>query len=121
MLKTSASILEQLNLLCHLLELCTGDMSFGSKRTIDIEAWLPSENSYREISSVSVMGDFQARRMKTRFISDNKEKVIPFTYNGSALAIDRTIVAIVENFIDLKTNIIKIPKVLHKYLSFTEI
>lgn len=120
LLNTSKKILEDLKIPFRLVELCTGDMSFGSRKTVDIEFWLPSEKRYREISSVSVMGDFQARRMKTRFIDEFGNKIIPFTYNGSALAIDRTLIAIIENYLNEKGEII-VPDVLKKFLPFSKI
>ncbi len=120
MVKTSMRILEKLKIPFRVLELCTGDMSFGSRRTYDLEVWLPGTQEYREISSISIMGDFQSRRMNTRFIREDKTKEVPFTYNGSALAIERTLAAIIENYANDKDEI-EIPEVLRKYLDFEKI
>ncbi len=119
MLQTAENILIKLNLPYRVIELCTGDLSFGSRRTKDLEVWMPGVNMYREISSVSSMGDFQSRRMKSRFINSDKSKELVNTYNGSALAIGRTFAAIVENNIQENGNIY-VPKELHKYLKFKE-
>ncbi len=119
MLQTAENILTKLNLPYRVIELCTGDLSFGSRRTKDLEVWMPGVNMYREISSVSSMGDFQSRRMKSRFINSDKSKKLVNTYNGSALAIGRTFAAIVENNIQENGNIY-VPKELHKYLKFKE-
>ena len=119
MVTTSTNLLEKLKIPYRVVELCTGDMSFGSRKTIDIEVWMPGTQNYREISSISIMGDFQARRMNTR-IKNGKEKIIPFTFNGSALAIERTIATIIENYTNSEMEII-IPKVLLKYLDFKKI
>ena len=81
---------------------------------------MPGQNRWVEISSVSTIGDFQARRLKARVDINGKKELI-YTYNGSALAIGRTVAAILENYYDEKTGIVRIPKVLHKYLDFKEI
>ena len=117
MINTSKNILNKLELPYRVVQLCTGDISFGSRETQDIEVWMPGVNMYREISSISSMGDFQSRRMKSRFIDDDKKKVLTNTYNGSSLAIGRTFAAILENYIQ-KDNSIKVPDVLKKYLPF---
>ncbi|NJS15441.1 MAG: serine--tRNA ligase [Sphingopyxis sp.] len=93
------SILQALNLPYRKLLLCTGDMGFGARKTYDLEVWLPGQNSYREISSCSNCGDFQARRMDTRYRPEG-EKGTRFvhTLNGSGLAVGRTLVAIIENY-----------------------
>lgn len=120
MIKTSTNILNKLKIPYRLVELCTGDMSFGSRKTIDIEVWMPGVDTYREISSVSSMGDFQARRMKSRYKNeDTGKKEFVFTYNGSSLAIDRLFAAILENYIN-KSGDIVIPTVLKKYLPFVK-
>jgi seryl-tRNA synthetase len=91
-------ILERLGLPYRTVVLCAGDMGFGAQRTHDIEVWLPGQNTYREISSVSVCGDFQARRMNARFrpASGGKPEFV-HTLNGSGLAVGRTLIAVLEN------------------------
>ena len=114
-------ILEKLELPYRRMVLCTGDMGFGAAKTYDLEVWLPSQNTYREISSCSNCTDFQARRMIARF-KDNAtgKNELVHTLNGSGLAVGRALVAILENNQDEQGNI-KIPKALHRYLDFTEI
>lgn len=113
-------LLDQFDISYRLVNLCTGDLSFASKKTIDFEIWFPGQKRYREISSLSIIGDFQARRMNARFINDKtKGKEYLYTYNGSALAIDRLFAAIVENYYQ-KDKSILIPKVLQKYLQFNK-
>ncbi len=116
MLKDAASILDLLELPYRVVQLVSGDLSFGSKITYDLEVWMPSINNYREISSVSLMGDFQARRMQTKYRKD-KDKYFAYTLNGSGLAIDRTFAAILENY-QKPNGTIEIPKVLKPYLDF---
>ncbi len=118
-LNTAINVLEKLKLPYRLLQLCTGDTSFGSKNTIDIEVWMPGVDTYREISSVSMMGDFQARRMKARYKKESGEKQLVNTYNGSGLAIGRTFAAIVENYIQ-ENGKVKVPEALKQYLPFDE-
>ena len=115
MLQAAESILKDLNIHYRVMTLCSGDIGFSAKKTYDIEAWLPGENTYREISSCSNCGDFQARRMNTRFKNDNKN-VFVHTLNGSGLAVGRTLIAILENYQTADGNI-EIPKVLKKYLN----
>ena len=117
MLETAKNILNKLELPYRVVQLCTGDLSFGAKETQDIEVWMPGVNMYREISSVSSMGDFQSRRMKARFSNEDKTKTFVYTYNGSSLAIGRTFAAIIENYIQEDGSII-VPNVLKKYLPF---
>lgn len=114
-------ILEKLELPYRRMVLCTGDTGFCAAKTYDLEVWLPSQNTYREISSCSNCTDFQARRMMARF-KDSKtgKNELVHTLNGSGLAVGRTLVAILENNQDEFGNI-KIPKALHRYLDFTEI
>ena len=95
--------------------LCSGDTGFSASKTIDLEVWLPSQKKYREISSCSNCLEFQARRMKTRYKNDNKEKKYVHTLNGSGLAVGRTLLAILENN-QINSNRIKIPKILEKYM-----
>ncbi|MFA5959916.1 MAG: serine--tRNA ligase [Tatlockia sp.] len=109
-------ILQRLNLPYRVMTLCTGDMGAGAAKTYDIEVWLPSQNSYREISSCSNTEAFQARRMKTRYKNtQTKENALVHTLNGSGLAVGRTLVAIMENYQDKEGNI-HIPLPLQPYL-----
>lgn len=100
MLNCAKEVLVQLGLPHRVIDLCAGDLGFGAKRTYDIEVWLPSQNTYREISSISNCGDFQARRMNARFRPEGEEKGTRFvhTLNGSGLAVGRTLVAVLENY-----------------------
>lgn len=93
------SILQLLNLPYRKVILCTGDMGFGARKTYDLEVWLPAQNTYREISSCSSMGDFQARRMQARYRAKGAKKPeLLHTLNGSGLAVGRTLVAVLENY-----------------------
>lgn len=113
-------ILQLLGLPYRTVVLSTGDMGFGARKTYDIEVWLPSQNTYREISSCSNCGDFQARRMNLRFRRAGGGKLeFPHTLNGSGLAVGRTWVAIVENYQQEDGSII-IPEVLHPYMNGLE-
>src|ERR1700733_6711995 len=93
------TILKKLDLAYRVMTLCTGDMGFGARKTYDIEVWVPAQNTYREISSCSNCGDFQARRMNTRYRKPG-EKGTQFvhTLNGSGLAVGRTLIAVMENY-----------------------
>jgi seryl-tRNA synthetase len=91
------AVLERLELPYRTVVLCTGDMGFGSQRTHDIEVWLPGQNSFREISSVSTMGSFQARRMNARFRTAGGKPEHLATLNGSGLAVGRSLIAVLEN------------------------
>jgi seryl-tRNA synthetase len=91
------AILERLGLPYRTVVLCTGDMGFGARKTHDLEVWLPGQNSYREISSVSVCGDFQARRMNARYRPAGGRPEYVHTLNGSGLAVGRTLIAVLEN------------------------
>ncbi len=98
MLGCAEGLLEKLGVPYRTVELCTGDMGFGARRTFDIEAWLPGQDAYREISSVSTTGDFQARRMNARFKpADGGKPQFVHTLNGSGLAVGRTLIAVLEN------------------------
>ena len=112
-------ILTSLELPYRLLSLCTGDMGFGAAKTFDLEVWLPSQNTYREISSVSNCEAFQARRLKARFKSEDGKNLFVHTLNGSGLAVGRTLVAIIENYQN-EDGSITIPKVLVPYMSGIE-
>lgn len=117
MLSVAEEVLQQLKIPYRVMLLCSGDMGFSAKKTYDLEVWLPSQNKYREISSCSNCGDFQARRMKTRYITDvsTREKSFVHTLNGSALAVGRTMVAILENY-QQEDGSIDIPEVLIPYM-----
>ncbi|WP_370032678.1 serine--tRNA ligase [Qipengyuania mesophila] len=99
MTKCAESILEALNLPYRRMLLCTGDMGFGARKTYDLEVWLPGQGAWREISSCSNTGDFQARRMNARYRPEGEKKtVFVHTLNGSGLAVGRTLVAVMENY-----------------------
>jgi seryl-tRNA synthetase len=100
MVRAAETILERLNLPYRKLLLCTGDMGFGARKTYDLEVWLPGQGAYREISSCSNTGDFQARRMNSRYRVAGEQKTTQFvhTLNGSGLAVGRTLVAVIENY-----------------------
>ena len=119
MTECATKILDLLNLPYKKVALCTGDIGFSAEKTFDIEVWLPSENKYREISSCSSCGSFQARRMKTRYKNDNKETVLVGTLNGSGLAVGRTLVAILENYQQEDGSII-VPDALKPYMNNIE-
>ena len=115
----ATKILDLLKLPYRKIVLCTGDMGFSAEKTFDIEVWLPSEDKYREISSCSSCGSFQARRMKARYKNDKKETVLVGTLNGSGLAVGRTFVAILENYQQEDGSII-VPEVLRPYMNNIE-
>ncbi len=109
-------VLQLLGLPYRVMLLCTGDMGFGSTKTYDLEVWLPAQNTYREISSCSNMGDFQARRMQARFRpEEGKKPELLHTLNGSGLAVGRTLVAILENYQQADGSV-RIPDVLQPYM-----
>jgi len=108
-------ILQKLNLPYRKMVLCSGDIGFSSQKTYDLEVWLPSQEQYREISSCSNFGDFQARRMKARYRGVSGKPALLHTLNGSALAIGRTLVAILENY-QRQDGSVEIPQVLRRYL-----
>ncbi|MBL4801154.1 MAG: serine--tRNA ligase [Emcibacter sp.] len=110
-------ILQRLELPYRVLTLCTGDMGFAAQKTYDLEVWLPGQDMYREISSCSNTGDFQARRMNTRYRpTDDKKTRFVHTLNGSGLAVGRTLVAVLENYQQADGSII-IPEVLRSYMA----
>jgi seryl-tRNA synthetase len=115
----ATKILDLLKLPYRKIVLCTGDMGFSAEKTFDIEVWLPSEDKFREISSCSSCGSFQARRMKARYKNDKKETVFVGTLNGSGLAVGRTLVAILENY-QLEDGSIIVPDVLKPYMNNIE-
>ncbi|MBC8445081.1 MAG: serine--tRNA ligase, partial [Rhodospirillaceae bacterium] len=114
-------VLKRLGLPYRVVTLCTGDLGFGARRTYDIEVWLPGQDRYREISSCSNCGDFQARRMKARYRPEG-EKATRFvhTLNGSGLAVGRTLVAVLENYQQEDGSII-VPDVLRPYMGGLEV
>lgn len=116
MTRCAETILEKLGLPYRTVVLCTGDMGFGARKTHDIEVWLPGQNSYREISSVSVCGDFQARRMNARFKpADGGKPEFVHTLNGSGMAVGRCLIAVLENGQQADGSV-TLPEVLHPWL-----
>ncbi|KTD17329.1 serine--tRNA ligase [Legionella jordanis] len=119
--KHAEVILQRLNLPYRVVSLCTGDLGAGSAKTYDLEVWLPSQNTYREISSCSNMEAFQARRMKARYRqTETRETELVHTLNGSGLAIGRTLVAILENYQNSDGSI-RVPDALKPYMNGLEI
>ncbi len=116
MTKCAEGILDALEIPYRTVILCTGDVGFGMRKTYDIEAWLPGQNTYREISSCSNAGDFQARRMNTRFRRDAGKPEFVHTLNGSGLAVGRAMIAVIENH-QQEDGSINIPKVLQPYMA----
>ena len=119
MTNCATDILDQLKLPYRKVLLCTGDMGFSAEKTYDIEVWIPSEKKYREISSCSSCGSFQARRMKARYKNSKKETNFVGTLNGSGLAVGRTLIAVIENYQQADGSII-IPEVLKPYMNNLE-
>ena len=115
------AILQKLGLAYRKVLLCTGDMGFGATKTYDLEVWLPAQDTYREISSCSNMGDFQARRMQARYKShEMKKPELLHTLNGSGLAVGRTLVAILENYQQADGSV-KVPEALVPYMNGVEV
>ena len=113
-------VLKRLGLPFRTMLLCTGDMGFGSRKTYDIEVWLPGQNAYREISSCSVCGDFQARRMEARYrAADSKGTTFVHTLNGSGVAVGRALIAVMENYQN-EDGSVTIPEVLRPYMGGME-
>ena len=116
MTRRAETVLERLDLPYRTVVLCTGDMGFGARKTHDIEVWLPGQNAYREISSVSVCGDFQARRMNARFKPEGGGKPdFVHTLNGSGVAVGRCLIAVLENGQQADGSV-DLPEALHSYL-----
>ena len=115
MTNCATGLLDLLKIPYRKIILSTGDMGFSAEKTYDIEVWLPSENKYREISSCSSCGTFQARRMKARYKNSNSETLFLGTLNGSGLAVGRTLIAILENYQTQDGSVI-IPDVLKPYM-----
>ena len=118
MTECAESILKKLKLPYRTVSLSTGDMGFSAEKTIDLEVWIPSEKKYREISSCSSCGQFQARRMKARYKNDNKPDFLG-TLNGSGLAVGRTLIAIMENY-QKEDGSVVIPEALKPYMNNLE-
>ena len=116
MTQCAETVLDRLGLLIAACCLCTGDMGFASQRTYDLEVWLPGQDRYREISSCSTCGDFQARRMNARY-RPAAEKGTRFvhTLNGSGLAVGRTLVAVLENY-QLADGNVRVPDAFKPYM-----
>lgn len=119
MVRSAEMLLEKLNLPYRTVRLCTGDIGFGARKTFDLEVWVPSQNTYREISSCSNCFDFQARRASIRFKKQGEKPQFAHTLNGSGLAVGRTLVAILENYQN-EDGSITIPEALRPYMSGKE-
>lgn len=115
MVESATEILQKLGLPYRVLSLCSGDIGFASQKTFDLEVWVPSQNKYREISSISNCGDFQARRANIRFRNKEGKPEFAHTLNGSGLAVGRTVVAILENY-QQKDGSVQIPEALWPYM-----
>lgn len=115
MVACASDLLTSLGLPHQKMQLCTGDLGFSAATTIDLEVWLPGQNKYREISSISNTRDFQSRRAKIRYKDANKKNILTHTLNGSSLAVGRTLVAIMENYQN-EDGSVRIPEVLQKYM-----
>lgn len=113
------AILQKLGLPYRVMSLCTGDMGFGAAKTFDLEVWLPAQNAYREISSISNCEAFQARRMQARFKGGQGKPELVHTLNGSGLAVGRTLVAVLENYQNADGSV-TIPEVLRPYMGGLE-
>ena len=120
MTNAAETILQKLEIPYRVMLLCTGDTGFSAQKTYDIEAWLPGQDQYREISSCSNCGPFQARRMKMRYrVQGQKDKIHAHTLNGSGLALGRTLIAVMENYQQEDGSII-VPEVLRPYMGGME-
>jgi len=121
MTSCAETVLQRLKLPYRTVMLSTGDMGFSARKTYDIEVWLPGQNRYREISSCSNCGDFQARRMKARFrASGGKDIRFVHTLNGSGIAVGRTLVAVLENY-QRADGSVEVPEVLRPYMGGLEV
>jgi seryl-tRNA synthetase len=113
-------VLKQLDLAYRVMTLSTGDMGFGARKTYDIEVWLPGQKAYREISSCSVCGDFQARRMQARYRKEGeKQPQLVHTLNGSGVAVGRALIAVMETYQN-DDGSITVPEVLRPYMGGLE-
>jgi len=115
MLACAEEVLRRLELHYRVVTLCTGDMGFASQKTYDIEVWLPGQNMYREISSCSVCGDFQARRMNARYRTKDRQNRYVHTLNGSGVAVGRALIAVMETY-QQGNGSIAVPDVLAPYM-----
>ncbi len=120
MTECAEAVLKKLGLPFRTIVLCTGDMGFGARKTYDIEVWLPGQNAYREISSCSVCGDFQARRMDARYkVKDENATRCVHTLNGSGTAVGRALIAVMENYQE-EDGSVTIPEALRPYMGGLE-
>jgi seryl-tRNA synthetase len=115
MTRHAEAVLQKLGLPYRVVSLCTGDMGFGAAKTYDLEVWLPAQNTYREISSVSNCEAFQARRLQARFKNTQGKNELLHTLNGSGLAVGRTLVAVLENY-QRADGTVEVPAVLRPYM-----
>ena len=114
------TILQRLEIPYRVMALCTGDIGFASAKTYDLEAWLPAQNTFREISSCSNCEAFQARRMQTRFRNAQGKPELVHTLNGSGLAVGRTLVAVIENY-QRADGSIGVPTALRRYMGDVDV
>ena len=119
MTRHAEAVLQKLGLPYRVMSLCTGDMGFGAAKTYDLEVWLPAQNTYREISSVSNCEAFQARRLQARFKNAQGKNELVHTLNGSGLAVGRTLVAVLENY-QRPDGSVEVPQVLRPYMGGME-
>jgi seryl-tRNA synthetase len=115
MTSCAEEVLKRLGLAYRVMLLCAGDMGFSARKTYDLEVWLPSQGKYREISSCSNCGDFQARRMNARYRDKDGKPAFVHTLNGSGLAVGRTLVAVLENY-QLADGSVAVPDALRPYM-----
>lgn len=120
MVQNAETILQKLELPYRVVALCTGDMGFSAQQTFDLEVWLPGQGKYREISSCSNCGDFQARRMQARFKGKNGKPQLVHTLNGSGLAVGRTLVAVLENYQNADGSV-TVPSALRPYMGGVDV
>jgi len=113
------AVLQRLGLPYRVMLLCTGDMGFGAAKTYDLEVWLPAQNTWREISSVSNCESFQARRMQARYRTPENKTALVHTLNGSGLAVGRALVAVLENYQQADGSVV-VPEALRPYLGGLE-
>lgn len=119
LLSLEEKLFQALEIPYQVVKMCTGDLGFPAARKFDIEAWIPSQDKYREVTSVSTVTDFQSRRLNIKYLNGQEKKYVQIL-NGTAFAIGRTLIAILENH-QQKDGSVAIPETLHKYLSFKEI
>jgi seryl-tRNA synthetase len=119
MTRNAEAVLQKLGLPYRVVLLCTGDMGFGAAKTYDLEVWLPAQDTYREISSVSNCEAFQARRLQARFKTAQGKNELVHTLNGSGLAVGRTLVAVLENYQNADGSV-TVPEALRPYLGGRE-